>query len=80
MFTDTKKSPNAKAYSIDQKNIRWTEGFWQERFKDCANVTIPHLLSIFGDKDSFFHQMENFRIAAGLSDCLLYTSPSPRDA
>lgn len=67
MLIDTKKSPHAKAYSLDQKDIRWREGFWQDRFDLCADVTIPHVLGIFDDKESYFHQVENFRIAAGLS-------------
>ncbi|OQB12614.1 MAG: Non-reducing end beta-L-arabinofuranosidase [Firmicutes bacterium ADurb.Bin193] len=68
MLFDTKKSPHAKTYAVDQKNIKWREGFWQERFSTCANVTLPHILSLFEDKDGFFHQAENFRIAAGLSE------------
>lgn len=68
MLIDTKKSPYAKVYSVPLENIRLKEGFWQDRFDDCADITIPHVLSIFDDKDSFFHQVENFRIAAGLSE------------
>lgn len=68
MLIDTKKSPHAKVHSIPMDGMRWHEGFWLDRFNTCADVTIPHILSVFADKDSFFHQVENFRIAAGLSD------------
>jgi len=68
MLIDTKKSSYAKVYSLPQGSMRWREGFWLDRFNTCADKTIPHILSVFADKDSFFHQVENFRIAAGLSD------------
>jgi len=68
MLIDTKKSPYAKVYSLDQKNINWRDGFWKDRFNDCANITIPHILSMFEDEEGFFHQVANFKIAAGLSE------------
>lgn len=68
MLIDTKKSPFAKVYSIPQTEIQWKDGFWNDRFNDCADVTIPHILGIFEDKESYFHQVENFKIAAGLSE------------
>jgi DUF1680 family protein len=68
MLIDTKKSPFSKVYSPSQEDVSLDGGFWQKRFDICADVTIPHILSVFDDKDSFFHQVENFRIAAGLSD------------
>lgn len=68
MLTDTTKSRFAKTYGLPQADVRWNEGFWKDRFDTCADVTIAHILSIFDDRESFFHQVENFRIAAGLSD------------
>ncbi len=68
MLIDTGKSNYAKVYGLAQPDVRWHEGFWKDRFDTCADVTIPHVLSIFDDRESFFHQVENFRIAAGLSD------------
>jgi len=68
MIVDTKNSPFSKVYSLPLGSLRLKEGFWLDRFNTCADRTIPHILSVFADKDSFFHQVENFRIAAGLSD------------
>lgn len=68
MLMDTRKSAYAKVCSLPEKSIRWRPGFWLDRFNTCADKTIPHILSVFEDNDSFFHQVENFRIAAGLSD------------
>ena len=45
--------------------VRWTSGFWAERFGSCRDKTIPGLWSIMeGTNYSQFY--ENFRIAAGL--------------
>jgi DUF1680 family protein len=65
---DTRNSRFAKVYAPPQEVLQLREGFWKDRFDRCADVTVPHVLSIFDDADSFFHQVENFRIAAGLSD------------
>ena len=68
MLTDTRRSRFAKVYDLSHTDVRWDGGFWKDRFATCADTTIPHVLSVFDDADSFFHQVENFRIAAGLSD------------
>ncbi len=64
MLTDTTKSPYAKAHPIDQAKLRWNGGFWEKRFNDCADITIPHIFKLFEDND-IFHAVENFRIASG---------------
>lgn len=64
MLIDTKKSPYAKAWGLDQSQINLTDGFWKNRFDTCADITIPHILGMFEDKD-VFHVLENFLIAAG---------------
>ncbi len=68
MLIDTRNSAFAQAVPLPLASIDWLDGFWKDRFNDCAQITIPHVLSIFDDRDSFFHQVENFRIAAGLSE------------
>lgn len=68
MLIDTTNSPYARVHSLPQGSLHWQKGFWLDRFNTCADSTIPHVLSVFDDKESFFHQVENFRIAAGLSE------------
>jgi len=68
LLIDTAKSPYAKLYSLPTGSVRWRNGLWLDRFNSVADKTIPHILSVFADKESHFHQVENFRIAAGLSD------------
>src|SRR5262249_26651365 len=47
-------------------DVKWTEGFWADRFATCRDVMIPALGEVMaGTKHSQF--LENFRIAAGLS-------------
>ncbi len=65
MLIDTRKSPYAKVSFTAR--CRWTGGFLKDRFDTTAQAAIPHILSIFDDADSFFHEVENFRIAAGLT-------------
>ena len=65
--TNAKTSPYAKAQSLGLDEVRWTRGFWGDRFQTCAERTIPGLWSIMeGTNYSQFY--ENFRIAAGLSE------------
>ncbi len=64
MLTDTRKSPYAKVVPLDQKNIKFTEGFWREVVENTAENTVPHLQSMFEDKE-ISHVLENFRICAG---------------
>lgn len=63
MLIDTSKSPHA--LSCFPARAVWQGGFFGALQKTCAERAIPHILSIFDDPDSFFHEVENFRIAAG---------------
>lgn len=58
-------SPFAKLRSADLGRVRWTEGFWAERFKQCRDVTLPHQWRLLSDPKSG-HALTNLRIAAGL--------------
>jgi DUF1680 family protein len=63
---DTSKSPAAKMYMVDLGEVRWTGGFWGDRFDACRTSMIPYLWTLFqNDKDS--HAWSNFMLAAGLS-------------
>jgi DUF1680 family protein len=68
MLIDTRNSPFAKVHALDAKDIHWTEGFWKEREAVTLNSMSPHIREKFEDKRPLFHMVENFRIAAGLSE------------
>jgi DUF1680 family protein len=66
-LTDTTSSPFAQVRPVGLDEVRWTQGFWADRFEVCRDKTLPGLRSIMeGTNYSQFY--ENFRIAAGLSE------------
>ena len=58
-------SPFRKLRSVDLRSVRWTKGFWADRFKQCREVTLPHLWDLLSDPEKG-HALTNLRIAAGL--------------
>ncbi|PTY07500.1 ATP-binding protein [Opitutaceae bacterium EW11] len=62
---DTTRSPAARMYMVDLGDVKWTGGFWGERFDVCRTTMVPHLWEIFQDEKAS-HAWANFRIAAGL--------------
>jgi hypothetical protein len=62
---DTTRSPAAKVYMVDLADVKWTEGFWAERFATCRTTMVPHLWKIFSS-DTESHAWANYRVAAGL--------------
>ena len=63
--TDTAASPHAKLRSLPVEAVRWTEGFWAERFERCRTVTLPAM------EKALHHPtnsacLDNFAVAAGL--------------
>jgi uncharacterized protein len=58
-------SPYARVRGIAPGAVRWTRGFWADRFEVCHRRTIPALMSLM-DGTERSHYLENFRIAAGL--------------
>lgn len=58
-------SPYAKLSSVDLRVVRWTEGFWAERFAQTCDVTLPRLWELASDPEKG-HAIQNLRIAAGI--------------
>lgn len=59
------KSPFAKLNNVNIGDVKWTEGFWTERFEVCKNTMVPFMMGNYLD-DSISHAFKNFEIAAGL--------------
>jgi DUF1680 family protein len=57
--------PHAVLKGVGLSDVRWTRGFWAERFAVCRDSMLPHLWRIYTDA-TISHAFENFRIAAGL--------------
>ena len=64
-LVDTSRSPSAKMYMTDLADVKWSGGLWGERFDVCRDTMVPHLWTIFSDKNES-HAWDNFLMAAGL--------------
>jgi len=63
-LTDTSASPHVKLRSVDIDAVRWTDGFWAERFDWCRKIVIPNMWGLLEDPN-ISHAYENFLVAAG---------------
>ena len=61
----TAASPYADLKSVPLDSVRWTQGFWAERYAQTCEVTIRRLWELLADPNAG-HVLENFRVAAGL--------------
>lgn len=59
-------SPHAVMRSVNLGDVRWTDGFWADRFTVVRESTIPALWEYFGEPR--MHHWKNFRKAAGLEE------------
>jgi DUF1680 family protein len=55
----------AKLAGVDINDVRWTEGFWAERFDLCHRIMIPNMWRLLEDPN-ISGAYDNFLIAAGL--------------
>jgi len=66
-ITNTSATPQVKVRCVDIGDVRWTDGFWAERFDLCHNVMIPNMWRLLEDQD-VSHAYDNFLVAAGLKE------------
>lgn len=59
------RSPHARLADLPVGAVRWTEGFWADRFAVCRAAMVPNMWRIMSDP-AVTHAYANFRIAAGL--------------
>ncbi len=76
-LVNTISSPHAKLNSIGLSDVRWTNGFWAERFAVCRDAMLPQLWQTYTSKD-ICYSFQNFRVAAGL-DTGRFRGPSFHD-
>ncbi len=57
-------SPHAALRSVNLRDVRWTEGFWADRFDVARRVSLPHLWKLANDPD-MGHAIQNLKVAAG---------------
>src|SRR5688572_24819825 len=66
-LADTSLSPFAVVRPVGLEQVRWTGGFWGERFDLCCTQMIPSMWSLM-EGTNYTHFYQNFRIAAGLAE------------
>ncbi|MFN8349177.1 MAG: glycoside hydrolase family 127 protein [Spirosomataceae bacterium] len=64
-LVNTSHSPYAKIYSPGISDVRWTDGFWADRFRVAKETMVPQLWKTYTDPN-ISHSFRNFEIAAGL--------------
>ena len=65
-LTNTSYSPYVKMRSVNIGDVKWTEGYWAEKFDLVRNITIPFMKTIYMDQ-----ALLNFKIAAGIEDIMI---------
>jgi hypothetical protein len=62
---DTSKSPSVKIRTLDHNAVRWTDGFWADRFDLCRRVIVPNMYQVMMNPQNSANFC-NLQIAAGL--------------
>jgi len=61
---DTASSPFAQIRSVGLDEVRWTDGFWADRFELCRTQMVPKMESLM-EGTNYSQFFRNFEIAAG---------------
>jgi DUF1680 family protein len=64
-ITNTSASPHARLHAVDIGAVRWTDGFWADRFEVCRTAMIPNMRNLLQDSE-LSHAYDNFLVAAGM--------------
>lgn len=76
-LVNTSKSSFAKLHSLNMDDVKWTKGFWADRFRVCRDSMVPNMWRLYTDPN-ISHSFKNFEIAAGL-DTGRFKGPSFHD-
>jgi DUF1680 family protein len=76
-LTNNAESKYAKLKSLNMQDVKWTKGFWADRFKVATETMVPNMWAIYNDP-KISHAFKNFEIAAGL-DTGRHKGPSFHD-
>jgi len=63
-LVNTLESPYALLGSVDMDVVKWTKGFWAERFQVCKDSMVPGMWQKLSDAN-VSHSFRNFEIASG---------------
>jgi DUF1680 family protein len=62
-LVDLRNSPEARLHPVEFDTVKWTDGFWADRYEQTCNVTLRRLWELAADPDEG-HVLDNFRAAA----------------
>jgi uncharacterized protein len=60
-------SPNARMQEIYWADVKWTNGFWADKFELCRKEIIPAVYNGFMSHENTEH-LDNLKVAAGLKE------------
>jgi DUF1680 family protein len=66
-LVNTSQSSHAHLHGTDLDAVKWTQGFWADRFKVCQETMVPNIWKVYTDPE-ISHSFRNFEIAAGLKE------------
>jgi DUF1680 family protein len=66
-LTDTSASPHAAVRPVGLDEVRWTRGFWADRFELCRAEMLPNMGRLM-EGTNYSQFFRNFEIAAGLAE------------
>ena len=64
---DNSASPHAQVRTVGLDEVRWTEGFWAQRFDACRTQMLPRMGRLM-EGTNYTQFFRNFEIAAGLAE------------
>ncbi len=64
---DTTASPFAQVRTVGLDEVRWTNGFWADRFELCRTQMLPSMGRLM-EGTNYSQYFRNFEIAAGLAE------------
>ena len=63
----TSVSPHARLRKVSPGHVKWTRGFWADRFRLCCDVTLPAVQQALQVPENGAY-LGNFPVAAGLEE------------
>lgn len=66
-LVNTAASPYIRLRSVDLDAMRWTGGFWADKFDQCAKVMVPNMWQLLSSTEISF-AYHNFLVAAGRAE------------
>ena len=66
-LVNTSQSPYGKLKSINMSDVKWTTGFWAERFNVCKESMVPHMMGNYLDPGISYAVRANY-LYAGVAD------------